>query len=78
MSTVILFLHCSYPLQISIMKVILYLSYNTVLRIWKSGPLLYQLTHSIYNLKNIKLSVQTEGHTYTQQMCVSDDHKKMY
>jgi hypothetical protein len=34
-----------------------------LLRIWNSGPLIYQLTYSIYNLENVTLSVQTEGPT---------------
>lgn len=40
------------------------------LRIWKSGPLIYQLTHSICNLKNIKLSVQTYIYIYMHNRCV--------
>jgi len=51
-------------------------NYTQPLRIWKSGPLIYQLTHSIRNLKNIKLSVQT--YTYAQQMYISVDHNKIF
>jgi hypothetical protein len=70
-------LHLSYPLQLFIMKAILYLSYNTVFKDLEVRSFDISTDPQSMQLENIILLVQTEGHIYAQQMCISVDHNKI-